>query len=212
MATRIFAAVIKNIIFDFGGVLLNLDFNRTFRAFEELGFDDFEKNFSQYSADPLFRKIEKGIITPHEFYEGLRGLLKKNVPDNELEFAWNAMLLDYRKHSLDFLIPLAKRYRLFLLSNTNKIHYDHFSETLLEETGYPSLESFFIKTWLSHEIHLRKPDKETYEFVLNDAGITASETLFIDDSYTNFPAAKELGIQTHLLLPEERIEHLGILQ
>lgn len=203
--------MIKNVIFDFGGVLLNLDFNRTFRAFEELGFNDFEQKFSQYSADPLFRKIEKGIISPVEFYDGLRVLLKKNIGDNDLEFAWNAMLLDYRKPSLDFLIPLAKRYRLFLLSNTNKIHYDHFSKTLQEETGYLSLESFFTKTWLSHEIHLRKPDKETYEFVLNDAGIIANETLFIDDSYTNLPAAKELGIQTHLLLPEERVEYLEIL-
>lgn len=72
--------MIKNVIFDFGGVLLNLDFNRTFRAFEDLGFADFEKQFSQYTADPLFRKIEKGLITPGEFYDGLRMLLKKIFP------------------------------------------------------------------------------------------------------------------------------------
>jgi len=204
--------MIKNVIFDFGGVLLNLDFNRSFQAFEALGFADFEKNFSQYTADPLFRKLERGTIDPAAFYDGLRHLLKKNVSDTDLEYAWNAMLLDYRKHSLDFLIPLARKYNLFLLSNTNKIHYDHFSRTLTEETGYGSLESFFTKTWFSHEIHLRKPDKETYEFVLSDGKLHPGETLFIDDSYTNLPNAQELGIQTHLLIPGERIEHLEILQ
>lgn len=204
--------MIKNVIFDFGGVLLNLSFQRSFDAFEELGFAEFEKSFSQYTAEPIFRQLERGTIGKEQFYDGLRHLLKKNISDADLEFAWNAMLLDYRKASLDFLIPLAEKYKLFLLSNTNQIHYDHFSKTLVEETGYASLESFFTKAWYSHEIHLRKPDKETYQFVLNDGNIKAEETLFIDDSFTNFPHAKELGIHTHLLLPEERIEHLEILQ
>lgn len=204
--------MIKNVIFDFGGVLLNLDFKRSFAAFEALGFDDFEEKFSQYTAAPIFQELEKGLIAAPAFYEGLRKLLGKPIPDAQLEQAWNAMLLDYRKPSLDFLVPLAGKYNLFLLSNTNQIHYDHFSKTLKEETAYPSLESFFRKAYYSHDIRRRKPDADTYAFVLKDAGIEASETLFIDDSFTNLPAAQELGIQTHLLLPEERIEHLEQLQ
>ncbi|WP_300601503.1 HAD family phosphatase [Niabella sp.] len=204
--------MIKNVIFDFGGVLLNLDFKRSFAAFEALGFDDFEDKFSQYKAAPIFQELEKGLIAAPAFYEGLRSLLKKPIPDAQLEQAWNAMLLDYRKPSLDFLIPLASKYNLFLLSNTNQIHYDHFSKTLKEETVYPSLESFFTKAYYSHDIKRRKPDIDTYAFVLEDAEIAASETLFIDDSFTNLPTAQELGIQTHLLLPEERIEHLEQLQ
>jgi len=203
--------MIKNVIFDFGGVLLNLDFKRSFAAFAALGFEDFEDKFSQYTAAPVFQKLEKGEIAAPEFYKGLRELLGVPVPDAQLEQAWNAMLLDYRKPSLDFLVPLAGKYNLYLLSNTNQIHYDHFSRTLKEETAYPSLESFFKKAYYSHNIKLRKPDTETYAFVLEDAGIAAAETLFIDDSYTNLPTAQALGIQTHLLLPEERIEHLEIL-
>ncbi|WP_018627019.1 HAD family hydrolase [Niabella aurantiaca] len=204
--------MIKNVIFDFGGVLLNLDFKRSFAAFEALGFADFEDRFSQYVAAPIFQDLEKGLIAAPAFYEGLRSLLQQPVPDVQLEQAWNAMLLDYRKPSLDFLIPLANRYNLFLLSNTNRIHYEHFSKTLKEQTAYPSLESFFKKAYYSHEINRRKPDADTYAFVLEDAGIEAGETLFIDDSITNLPTAQGLGIQTHLLLPEERIEFLEQLQ
>ncbi|MBZ4189024.1 HAD family hydrolase [Niabella beijingensis] len=200
--------MIKNVIFDFGGVLLNLDFKRSFAAFAALGFEDFEDKFSQYTADPIFQQLEKGQIAAPVFYEGLRGLLGRPVPDVQLAEAWNAMLLDYRKPSLDFLASLSGSYNLFLLSNTNRIHYDHFSKTLKEETAYPSLESFFTKAYYSHDVNLRKPDPEIYAFVLKDAGIAAEETLFIDDSFTNLPNAQELGIQTHLLLPEERIEHL----
>ncbi len=204
--------MIKNVIFDFGGVLLNLDFKRSFAAFKALGFDDFEDKFSQYTAAPIFQELEKGLIAAPAFYEGLRELLGKPIPDAQLEHAWNAMMLDYRKPSLDFLVPLGSKYNLFLLSNTNQIHYDHFSKTLKEETAYPSLESFFKKAYYSHDIKRRKPDADTYAFVLKDAGIEASETLFVDDSFPNLPTAQELGIQTHLLLPEERIEYLEQLQ
>ncbi|ANH83510.1 HAD family hydrolase [Niabella ginsenosidivorans] len=204
--------MIQNVIFDFGGVFLNLDFNRSFSAFEELGFKNIRELFTQYSAAPIIREIEIGVITPDEFYEGMRKIAGRPVTDEQLRTAWNAMLLDYRKPSLDFLIPLADQYNLFLLSNTNRIHHEHFSKTLQDETGYASLESFFTKAWFSHEIHRRKPDLTTYEFVLDNAGLIAAETLFIDDSYTNLPHAKELGMQTHLLLQEERIENLEILQ
>lgn len=204
--------MLKNVIFDFGGVFLNLDFNRSFDAFEALGLKNMRELFTQYSAAPLFKQIEVGAITPGEFYEGIRTLIGAPVKDEELQSAWNAMLLDYRKPSLDFLIPLAERYNLFLLSNTNQIHYAHFSKTLTDETGYASLGSFFTRAYYSHEINRRKPDSTTYQFLLEDAGLVPGETLFIDDSYTNLPAAQELGIQTHLLLPEERVEYLEVLQ
>lgn len=200
--------MIKNIIFDFGGVIFNIDFKRTFEAFEKLGYKDFKEMYSQYQADPLFQDLETGKITDKEFYSRLSAMLPHPSSNEQLKNAWNALLISYRKESLDFLITLKNDYNLYLLSNTNAIHYDHFSKQLSEETNYHKPEDFFIKAWYSHKIHRRKPDIETYEFVLNDAGIKAAETLFIDDSHSNLPNAEKAGIKTHLLKPGEKIEDL----
>ena len=204
----IFAFMIKNIIFDLGGVLLNLDFKRAFDAFAKLGFSDFDELFGQHNADDLFQKLETGKITPAEFYKELKLIAPREITAEQLENAWNAMLVSYRKESLDFLLKLKEHYSLYLLSNTNEIHHSRFLKMLQEETEYQNLHKFFIKTWYSHEIHHRKPDVEIFEFVLHDAGIEAGETLFIDDSPSNLPNAGAIGMKTQLLLPEERVENL----
>ena len=200
--------MIKNIIFDFGGVLLNIDFKRTFDAFKKLGYKDFDELYSQHQADPLFQDLEKGLITEKEFYNQLSTILPFPSENEKLKNAWNAMLISYRKESLDFLIELKDRYSLYLLSNTNAIHYECFSKLLDEETQYKNLEDFFTNAWYSHKINRRKPDVETYEFVLQDAGINAEETLFIDDSYSNLPNAEKIGIKTHLLEGGQKIEQI----
>ncbi len=202
--------MIKNIIFDFGGVLLHLDFCRSYAAFERLGFSNFEEMFAQHNANDLFQQLETGAISPEKFYAQLQCIVPGPVTASQLQDAWNAMLVGYRKSSLDFLTKIKAQYNLFLLSNTNEIHYEQFANVLLRETSYDNLEDFFIKTWYSHRIHRRKPDLATYQFVLQDAGIRADETLFIDDSYSNLPNAEAAGIRTHLLLPEQRIESLGL--
>jgi putative hydrolase of the HAD superfamily len=200
--------MLKNIIFDFGGVIFTIDFLRTFKAFSDLGFEHPEQMFSQHSANELFQKLETGKISPENFYEEMKNISPNHITNEQLQNAWNAMLIGYREKSLDFLIELKQQYNLYLLSNTNEIHYDAFSKTLKETTRYNCLEDFFSKAWYSHKIHRRKPDIETFEFVLKDAGIIAEETLFIDDSFSNLPNAEKTGIKTHLLKPEERIENL----
>ncbi len=200
--------MIKNIIFDFGGVILNIDFQKSIDAFEELGFTDFDELFSQFKADELFMKLEVGRVSEDDFFERLKEVAPKSVEKHQLKNAWNAMLLSYRKESLEFLKNLSSKYNLYLLSNTNEIHYAAFSEMLRRETKFNNLESFFTKTYYSHEVKLRKPDKEIYEYVMRDAKIKPEETLFIDDTYTNFDEAEKLGIKTHLLLPDERIESI----
>ncbi|MFT3902583.1 MAG: HAD family phosphatase [Niabella sp.] len=200
--------MIRNIILDFGGVLFNIDYHKTTDAFVALGFTDFNEMFTQHNADELFQSLETGSISTPDFYKRLQMILEFPVEEYELESAWNAMLLGYRKESLDFLKSLSEKYNLYLLSNTNEIHYNRFSKMLPEQTPYQSLESFFTKAWFSHRIHLRKPDRQTFEFVLNDGGLKPEETLFIDDSYSNLGTPEALGIHTHLLLPEERIETL----
>lgn len=204
----ILAAMIKNIIFDFGGVLFNIDFKKTFEAFKKLGYEDFEEMYSQHAAGPLFQDLETGKISDKEFYTQLSEILPHPSTNEQLKNAWNALLIGYRQPSLGFLETLAADYNLYLLSNTNAIHYEYFSKMLVDETKYEKLEDFFIKAWYSHEIHRRKPDVETYEFVLNDAGIKAEETLFIDDSHSNLPNAERAGIKTHLLKPGEKIENI----
>lgn len=200
--------MVKNIIYDFGGVLFNIDFKKTFEAFKKLGYKDFEEMYSQHSADPLFQDLETGKINDKEFYNQLSTILPHPSTNEQLKDAWNALLINYRKKSLDFLNTLKSDYNLYLLSNTNAIHYAHFSQMLTEETAYKKLEDFFTKAWFSHEIHRRKPDVETYEFVLNDGGLHASETLFIDDTFSNLPPAEQVGIKTHLLKAGEKIEDL----
>lgn len=201
-------AALKNIIFDLGGVLLNIDYYKTKNAFLELGFGNFDEMYTQYSADTLFSGLETGKISNDDFLERLVKAAEGKINSDQIRKAWNAMLLDFRVPSLDFLEELSKKYRLYLLSNTNAIHLEAFKEIFTSETGKPSLDAYFTKAYYSNLVGLRKPNEDIFEFILKDAGINATETLFIDDSYNNIETAKRLGFQTHLLLAEEKIEKL----
>lgn len=201
----------KNIIFDLGGVLLNLDFSKTTNAFRDLGFPHFEEMFSQYKVDQLFEKLEKGEITEAEFYTVMLNVGNNNITEEEIRHAWNSMILDYRTESLNFLRELKKDYRLILLSNTNSIHYEAFHSILKKQLDLDSLNGFFSNCYYSHLVGFRKPNNDVFDFVLNDAGILAEETFFIDDTSNNILAAKKMGFKTHLLLPGEKIETLEYL-
>lgn len=198
---------LKNIIFDMGGVLIDIDYKRTETAFGKLGYEEFNKMYSQFTADELFAKLETGKISETEFYTTLCAP-NKTLTHPQLEQAWNEMLLDWRKQSLVFLESLARRYPLYLLSNTNEIHLRAVNETLYKQTGRVSIDGLFTKAYYSHKINLRKPDADIFLFVAKDAGIIPTETLFIDDSENNTEAAAALGFKTHLLLPGEKIEEL----
>ena len=203
-------AAIKNIIFDLGGVLLNIDYNKTAAAFKKLGTQNFDSLYSQANADRLFEDLETGEISEQNFYKKMLQHCYPSTTQQQVQQAWNEILLDFRKPSLDFLNLIKSKYKLYLLSNTNSIHQVEFDKTLAEEMGRPPLDSYFIKSYYSHIIQKRKPYPSTYNFVLEDAKINAAETLFIDDSVVNTAGAKEAGIQTHLLLPNEKIELLGL--
>lgn len=201
-------ASVKNILFDLGGVLIDIDYEKTIRSFRAIGFPHFEQMFSQLTADELFRKLETGKIPPKDFYKVMITIARTGVTEDEIRDAWNSMLLEFRKESILFLKPLAATYDLYLLSNTNQVHYEAFTQMLLTQTGYSSLEPFFKKAYFSHQIGRRKPDADAYDFVISDAGILPEETLFIDDTVKNIEAAAALGFQVHLLKPEERVEKL----
>lgn len=205
-------AAIRNIIFDLGGVLLNIDYDRTSNAFKKLGVTGFDDLYSQANANHLFEALETGEIPEAHFYETIGKYCLPGTTPVQLQQAWNEILMDFRSGSLEFLKKLSKKYNLYLLSNTNIIHLEAFNKILEEQTGEKSLNDYFIKSYYSHEIKKRKPYPETYTWVLNDANLKAEETLFIDDSVNNIKGAEEAGLQTHLLLPDERIEDLGLLE
>ena len=203
-------ADIKNIIFDFGGVLFDIDFKKTQDAFKELGFKDAESMYGQYTADNLFENLEKGICSPTTFYEKMMEKSSQNLTVAQIENAWNSMLLRFRWNSFRCLESLQSQYRLFLFSNTNLIHYTAFTGMLREQMPEKKLEDYFEKAWYSYQIHHRKPDREAFIYVLEDKNLKAQETLLIDDSFPNIEAAKQLGMHTRLLAPGEQIENLGL--
>ena len=201
-------AVIKNIIFDLGGVLLNIDYNKTFTAFKALGVENIEQMYGQHHASELFEKLETGKIREEDFYATVKKYIPREVSDEQVEEAWDAMILDLRMESLQALEALTKNHRLFLLSNTNSIHMKRLLQVIARDTGKASLDGYFSRSWYSHFIGLRKPGKAIYEFVLQEENLKEEETFFIDDTEENITTAKEMGIKTHLLLPGERIENL----
>ena len=203
-------SAIKNIIFDFGGVLFNIDYHLTTRAFLDLGVQNFESLYSQFTANSLFEDLETGKISEADFYKELRSYSGLSLSDQAIEKAWKSMLLSYRIESLQYLETLRPQYRLFLLSNTNSIHKRGFEQMLKDALSKPNVDGYFEKAYYSHLIHYRKPYADIYQYVLADGQLVAEESLFIDDSINNIEAAAKLGFKTHLLLPDERIEGLDI--
>jgi FMN phosphatase YigB (HAD superfamily) len=204
-------STIKNVIFDLGNVLLDIDYDKTAHAFEQLGFPDFKTHYSATETDLLFQQLETGRISDTMFYDRLKKISTQPVSNEQIKHAWNALLLDFRKESLDHLTKISSRYNLYLLSNTNIIHQDAF-DGALKNSGGDGLDSYFIKAYYSHLMGMRKPDIEIYSFVLHDAGLIAEETLFIDDLANNIAGAALAGLKTHHLLPGERIEKLPLIQ
>ena len=189
---------IKNIIFDLGGVILNIDFKKTDDAFHSLGLENFGQHISQFHITDLFLQYETGQIDDIEFIEGVAKLSDTPMSEDEIVDAWNALLLDFPPERIMLLKKIKTVYRTFLLSNTNSIHLNEFQQRLHNEQGV-YLEDLFEKTYYSHVVKLRKPHADIFQLVLNENNLDPSETLFIDDTETNFPEARELGIQIYHL-------------
>lgn len=189
----------KNIIFDLGGVILNIDYSLTEKAFAKLGISDFKTMFSQAQQTQLFDNYEKGFISSNTFRAELKKYLQKDTSDKIIDEAWNAILLDLPQERIEFLKKIKLTHRTFLLSNTNDIHIETINTYLKKEYGLADLSSLFEKMYLSYEIGMRKPDAEIFELVLQENNLVPSETLFIDDSIQHVEAAKNLGINAYWL-------------
>jgi glucose-1-phosphatase len=196
------------VIFDLGGVLLNLAPERTREAFVALGVDHFDELFTVFKATPLFDQLETGQVSPTAFVAALKKEMHAETQDQAIIDAWNAMLLDFRLESLRFVEALKASLPVFLYSNTNSIHYDAFQETLRRTTSYALLDDLFHKAYYSHEIGHRKPDPGGYQHIIREQGLDPGTTLFVDDNAANILGAMATGLQVHHLQPSERVEDL----
>jgi len=189
---------IKNIIFDFGGVIINIHHSKVENAFKELGISQFEKLYSKATQSDIFQKFETGILSPNDFRDSLRSIIGKKISDKKLDFAWNQIIGNYPPHRINLLLELKKNYNVYLLSNTNTIHYNFYIQNFKNEFGF-EFSSLFNKAYWSFKIGDRKPNYSIFSLVLKDSNLVAQETLFIDDSLQNIKAARQLGFQTYHL-------------
>jgi HAD superfamily hydrolase (TIGR01509 family) len=199
---------IKNIIFDLGGVILNIDTRRTEDAFIRMGAIDFRNYFGHGFAASFFMDYEKGKITDQQFIDELKKMTRLSLSDEVITAAWNALLLDFPSERLELLIALRKNYRLFLLSNTNALHLTAFQKIYSESFGGGKLEDHFEGTYYSHLIGQRKPDRKSYEWVIHENQLKPEETLFVDDAKINIEGALAVGLRGLLLRPGEAITDL----
>lgn len=186
---------IEAIIFDFGGVIIQLNYQATIDAFKKLGIENFDVMYSQAQQSNLFDDIETGKISSQRFINGLLDYLPPNISPNKVVEAWNAMILNVPKQNIDLLDELSKKYRIFLLSNTNELHITQAYRNWNKVAEKP-INTYFEKIYLSHEIGMRKPNGEIFELVCKENNLNLKTTLFIDDSEQHIIGAQTIGLKT----------------
>ena len=193
----------KAIIFDLGGVILNIDYLLTINEFEKLGIENASDFYSKKMQNPIFDKIEVGEINSKEFMEALKKKCN-NTSLEQVENAWNAMLSDLPQNRLTLIKKLRDKYKIFLLSNTNEIHMQAFQNKIGEKT-WVEFSALFDKIYLSFEIGFRKPAESAFKIILKENNLKPNEVLFIDDSPQHIETAERLGMNCYYLLDEEDI-------
>jgi len=201
---------IKNIIFDLGGIFIDINYPKTEKAFINLKVSNFAEFYTQHHASEIFELLETGKLSSEEFYKTFREKTGFSIANESIRNAWNALLGNFFIDRLQWLNEIRKRYNTYLFSNTNKIHYDAFMEIFRKQTGLTNFDDYFIKAYYSHECGFRKPYPESYQRILKEQNLKASETLFIDDTPKNIEGAKQAGLQAVLLLSGQSVTELGL--
>ena len=199
---------IKNILFDLGGVILDINVQATLKKFYELGFPSQLMQYPHSMNTDLFFKYETGKMKVEQFREEIRKVSGVDVSDEVFDEAWNSMLVRIPLERTNLLKALTKRYALYMLSNTSDLHAPVF-EKMFEETAGVKMQNLFTKIYYSHEIGYLKPDLDAWKHVINDAGIKPEETLFLDDNIQNIKASQELGFQAIHIHERTNLMDLG---
>ena len=198
---------IKNIIFDYGNVIFNIDFRKVQQAWKELGINNADTFYAHRQQDPVFNLLERGEISTTDFRDRIRELSgKPNLTDEQIDGAWNKIFLDIPQGNHELLQQVKAKYRTFLLSNINAIHYDYVHSYLQKEYGMANNDDLFEKVYYSHLMGKRKPDADIFEQVLSENNLNPAETLFIDDSPQHLETAQKLGMQTYLMTSPDTIQ------
>lgn len=185
---------IKNIIFDLGGVIIDINYPKTAHTFEQFGAINFNELYTQSKQDSLFDDFETGKMSAKQFRQTLCQKLNLDITDDQFDQAWNAMLLDLPGERLEFIKSLRAQYRVFLFSNTNAIHLSKVFEISKNQNGHNNFYDIFEKQYYSHLIGYKKPHQSSFETILKENDLVPEETIFIDDTHKHVLGAREAGI------------------
>ena len=202
-------ADIQHIIFDLGGIFINLNYALTATAFRQLGVPNFDELFTQHHANPLFAKLETGEVSEEQFYQQIRAITSVPLTDAQIAEAWNAMLLDMPMERIVWLQQVARQYPIYLFSNTNAIHYQQLMQICRRDLGEIDFNGLFRFAGYSHQLGYRKPDAASFRLLLQQLNIEPNHTLFIDDTPGNIKGAQELGLHTLFLPPPQQVLELN---
>lgn len=198
---------IKNIIFDYGNVIFNIDFKLAQQGWNQLGISNAAEFFGHKQQDEIFDKFDRGEVSAGEFRDYIRQKSGNHgLTDSQINGAWNSMLLGIEPGNHELLLDLKTKYHTFLLSNINAIHYDHIMEYLKSDFGFDGNDHLFEKAYYSHLTGKRKPEARIFQMVLDENNLNPAETLFIDDSPQHLEGAQKLGIQTLLMTKPDTIQ------
>jgi len=198
---------ITTLIFDFGGVLIDLDINQCILNFNRLGIKNVEQYLNNFAQSGFFMQLEKGQISAVEFRNEIRKLTPNKLTDAQIDEAWCSFLLEVPEEKLEMLIELRKKFRVVLLSNTNIIHFPNSEKLLFTDKGR-KLSEYFDRCYLSYEMKMAKPDLQIFKNILASENVQPNECLFLDDGLKNTLQAQKLGIQTYLVSEHEDLSFL----
>ncbi|MCF8331740.1 MAG: HAD family phosphatase [Bacteroidales bacterium] len=210
--------MVKNIIFDFGGVIYDINFNNTFEKLKESGVKDVEKVSLEFTERHLFERFETGAITKEEFRNEVRDVSDLQVNDDKIDEIWNALLIGFKPERVHLIEKVKLNYNIFLLSNSNIIHYEQYRSEFEQQFGYKTFDDLFKKAYFSFEMGLNKPDKTIFQKVIQEQNIESQETLFIDDTEMHTKSAAQAGLLVRYLRLEHRedminmFDHTGMLK
>lgn len=202
---------ITTLIFDLGGVLVNLDWNRCVSNFKKIGIEEMSGLLSVTLQTGFVLDYEKGLITDAEFRDKLREYSSQTLTDEQIDEAWTSFLVDIPSEKLELLMKLKKKYRILMLSNTNNLSFSYCANHMFNVNGY-TLSDYFDKCYLSNQMHLCKPDAPIFEELLRDSALKAEECLFLDDGIHNIKAAEQLGFGVEFIKPFTKITDWDFLK
>lgn len=198
----------KNIIFDLGAVIIDINYNFTAEAFKKIGITNFDEIYSKKKQDNFFDDFETGHLSNDQFRTEIRKHISHEITDQQIDEAWNAMLINIPDSRMKWLQSLRPKYRIFLLSNTNRIHVKAFSKIISDTHGVGTFESCFDKIYLSCNIGLRKPNADIFDLVVTENNLDLNETVFIDDSPQHIEGAQKYGLTAWHLKDGDTVENL----